>query len=202
MKRIVLFCLLVSVFASAEDPTRSEAAQATIEVVTLQQVDPTATVDSLRHLDFRNLHFHIFDEHGKSVLFVNQRNGKSESKWTAQNGSDWLRLDWVRFFGEESEFAVTSLSWVTTGGSASDYGLVQVFTLRDRHPIVIQQLLFNMRGCGTSSRLSIHPLLLTIKGVHGWEHCCPKSLDVMTFNWVNGSFHRKAYRSMPLPESC
>lgn len=119
-----------------------------------------------------------------------------------RDGYDWLRLDGVRFLGESSEFAIVPFSWVTAGGSTSDFGVVQVFTLREGHPVVVQQILFNTRGCGASSQLSIRPLLLTIKGVHGWEHCCPKTLDVIKFRWTGGSFHLKSHHSVPLPETC
>lgn len=115
---------------------------------------------------------------------------------------DWLGLDWVRFVGEESKFAIASLSWVTAGGSSSSAGVVQVFTLREGHQVVIQQILFNTRGCGTSSELATHPLLLNIKGVHGWEHCCPKTLDVIKFRWAGGSIQVLSHRSVPLPETC
>jgi hypothetical protein len=118
------------------------------------------------------------------------------------DGYDWLRLDWVRFVGKSSEFAIISFSWVTAGGSTSDFGVVQVFTLRDGRPVVVQQILFNTRGCGASSQLSIRPLLLTIKGVHGWEHCCPKALDVINLCWTGRSFHLKSHHSVPLPATC
>ena len=172
-----------------------------MKVVTPDHVYATTT-ESLRRLDFHNLQFRIFDEHGKSMLAARLRNGKYESKWTPENGSNWLRLDWVRFVDEESHFAIASLSWVTTGGSSSDFGVVQVFTLREGHPVVVQQILFNTRGCGASSALTTHPLLLTVKGVHGWEHCCPKTIDVIKLNWAGGSFQRRSHRSVSLPETC
>jgi hypothetical protein len=197
----VLLWLLVGVFASAQNPPRRSELEPTVEVVTPDHVYATTT-ESLRRLDFHNLQFRIFDEHGKSMLAARLRNGKYESKWTPENGSNWLRLDWVRVVDEESQFVIASLSWVTTGGSASDFGIVEVFTLREGHPVVVQQILFNTRGCGASSALTTHPLLLTIKGVHGWEHCCPKTLDVIKFNWTGGSFQRRSHRSVSLPETC
>ena len=197
----VLLWLLVSVYASAQNAPRRSELKPTVEVVAPDHVYPTTT-ESLRSLDFHNLQFRIFDEHGKSMLVAKLRNGKSESKWTLENGSNWLRLDWVRFVDEESPLAFASLSWVTTGASASDFGVVQVFTLREGHPVVVQQILFNTRGCGASAALSFHPLLLTIKGVHGWEHCCPNTLDVIKFAWAGGSFQRTSHHPVPMPETC
>src|SRR5215472_6245629 len=174
----VLLWLLVSVFASAQNPVQHSEPEPTFEAVTPDHVYAT-TAKSLKRLDFLNLQFHVFDEHGKSLLTAKLRDGEYKSKWELENGYAWLGLDWVRFVGEESKFAIASLSWVTAGGSSSSSGVVQVFTLREGHPVVVQQILFNTRGCGTSSELSTYPLLLNIKGVHGWEHCCPKMLDVI-----------------------
>lgn len=176
-------------------------AEPTLEVVMPQHVC-AATTESLRSLDFRNLQFHVFDKSGKSILTAKLRNGKYQSKWTFEQGSDWLRLDSARFMGGHSEFAVVSLSWVITGASASDFGLVQVFALHEKHPVVVQQILFNVRGCGRSARISERTGALTIKGVHGWEHCCPKTLDVVTFRWTGSLFKRLSYESLPLPKVC
>src|SRR6516165_2108634 len=98
----VLLWLLVGVFASAENPPQLSESGPTVEVLAPDHVYPTTT-DSLRRLDFQNLQFRIFDEHGKSIMAAKLRNGKYESKWTLENGYDWLRLDSVRFSGEESE---------------------------------------------------------------------------------------------------
>jgi len=196
-----LLWLLVSVFTSAQTPLQHSDPEPTVEAVIPDHVYAT-TAKSLRYLDFRNLQFHVFDQQGKSLITAKLLNGKYQSKWTVQKGSNWLRLDWVRFLGEESEFAIVSLSWVTTGASSSDFGVVQVFVLREGHPVVVQQILFNTRGCGTSSELSGRPPLLSIKGVHGWEHCCPKMLDVIKFRWAGGSFQRLSHHSVPLPETC
>ena len=182
------------------EPQRVES-EPTLEVVTPQQMY-AATTESLSSLDFRNFQFHVFDKSGKAILTAKLRNGKYQSKWTSRDGSNWLRLDSVRFIGRHSEFAVISLSWVSTGASASDFGLVQVFALHEKHPVVVQQILFNVRGCGTSARISDHTGVLTIKGVHGWEHCCSKTLDVVTFCWTGSSFKRQSYESVPLPKVC
>jgi len=201
-----LVWLLVSLCAWARNPLQHSAPRPTVEVVNPNHVY-TVTTKSLRHLDFRNFQFHVFEDGGESTLTAKLRNGKYDSKecdrkWKMGDGYDWLRLDWARFVGKSSEFAIISLSWVTAGGSTSDFGVVQVFTLRDGHPVVVQQILFNTRGCGASSQLSIRPLLLTIKGVHGWEHCCPKTLDVLNFRWTGRSFHLKSHHSVPLPATC
>ena len=107
------------------------------------------------------------------------RNGKYDSKehdrkWRMGDGYDWLGLDWVRFMGENSEFAIVSFAWVTAGGSTSDYGVVQVFTLLEGHPVVVQQILYNIRGCPTSADLSTRLLLFTIRGVHGMGTLLPE----------------------------
>jgi hypothetical protein len=184
VKTVVFFFIVVSISAYVQGHANHEETKPTVEIVTPQHVNSSITTDSLQHLDFRNLQFNIFDEHGRAIVSTKLRNGKYKSK------SDWLRMDWVHFLGETSDSAVVSLSWVATGVSASDSGIVQVFTLRDGHPVVVQQISFNTRGCGTSSIFSSDHVLLTIRGEHGWEHCCPKTLDVVTFGserWVISS---------------
>jgi hypothetical protein len=197
-----LLWLLAGVWACAKNPPQDSDSAATVEVVNPNHVY-RVTAKSLRQLDFRNFQFHVFDEDGESTLVAKLRNGKYDSKehdrkWKMGDGYDWLGLDWVRFVGENSEFAIVSFAWVTAGGSTSDYGVVQVFTLREGHPAVVQQILYNIRGCPTSANLSTRLLLLTIRGVHGWEHCCPKTIDVVKFRWAGSSFKRKTHYSVPL----
>lgn len=203
---VFLLWLLVGICAWPKNPPRHLDSAPTVDVVTPNHVY-TVTTKSLRQLDFRNFRFHVFDENGEPELTAKLRNGKYDSKerdpkWRMGDGYDWLGLDWVRFMGENSEFAIVSFSWVTAGGSASDFGVVQVFSLREGHPVVIQQILFNTRGCGTSAGLSTRLLVLTVSGVHGWEHCCPNTLDVVKFRWTGNSFQRKNYNSAPLPTTC
>jgi hypothetical protein len=198
--------LVISPFAFAQTPPRRSQREPTVELATPDYVY-RSTIDSLTRLDFRNLSLHIFNARGESTLAAQLRNGRYDSKEHDRKGRfghgyDWLRLDWVRFLGENSDFAVISFSWVTAGASASDFGVVQVFTLRQGHPVVVQQLLFNTRGCGASAHFSTRLSHLTIKGVHGWDHCCPRTLDVIKFRWADGSFHQESHYSAPLPESC
>ncbi len=211
MKRaitVALFFVLSLAAVQAHKPVLEGSAELlqaesepTLEVVNPQHVYVPMT-QSLSSLDFRNFQFYIFDKSGKSMVRAKLHNGKYQSKWTLQQGSNWLRLDSVRFMGGHHEFAVVLLSWVTTGASASDFGLVQIFALDENRPVVVQQILFNVRGCGTSARISPRTGVLTIKGVHGWEHCCPKTLDVVTLRWSGSSFKRQSYESLPLPEVC
>ena len=202
----VLLWVLAGVFACAMNPPQPSDSNPTVEIVRPNHVY-TATNESLRQVDFRNFQFHIFDKNGASTLSARLRNGKydskkSDRKWKMGDGYDWLRLDWVRFAGKNSEFAIVSLSWVTAGGSTSDFGVVQVLTLLESQPVVVQQILFNTRGCGTSADLDTRLLLLTVTGVHGWEHCCPKTLDVIKFRWTGTSFKRESYHSIPVPKTC
>jgi hypothetical protein len=199
MLRLISLWLLVSISASTQNPPRHSELEPTVEVVTPDHVYATTT-DSLTRLDFRNFQFHIFDADGKTINTAKLRDGKYERKSTY--GFDSLDLDWVRFIGEQSHYAIVSLDCLSVGGSSSPFGVIQVFTLREKHPVVVQQISFNKRGCGTSSTLSTRPLLLTVKGVHGWEHCCPKTIDVVEFLWIGGSFKQKSYHFVPLPETC
>jgi hypothetical protein len=89
----------------------------------------------------------------------------------------------------EPEIAVAQFDLVETAGSSSDYGVVQVFRLKEDHLTVVQQILFNTRGnAKVGAAIDARSSTLTIRGVHGWEHCCPTELDVLRFRIDDGLF--------------
>ena len=154
---------------------------------------------TLQAVDHSNFDYNLFSNTGERLLLAEVRNGKYDSRPSQPYGSDWVRLEWVQFVGS---YAVVALSWVSTSGSSSDYGVVQVFALRHEHPVVVQQLMFNARGCGSRSTFDVAARKLTIKGVHGWEHCCPTTLDTVTYSWTGSSFTQQTVESIPIPSRC
>lgn len=163
------------------------------------------TVESLHAIDFRNFEFRIFNDDRKPMLTARLRHGSYKSGWNTQEGmSDDVGLNWIRFVGSsDSEYAVISLWWVEAAGSSSSYGIVQVFALQDKHPVVIQQIEFNTRNCQTAeASFAAANGVLTVKGVHGWEHCCPRTLDVVTFRWTGSRFQQRSAKSVPMSPEC
>jgi hypothetical protein len=154
---------------------------------------------SLKELDFPNLDLRVFDEKGQPELVAELRSGIYKKNWSVEQGSDWIRLDSVDFVPSE-EYAIVKLSRTSTGMSSSDFGLDQVFVLRSQHPVAVQQIKFNTRGFGASVKFNANSEVLTIKGVPGWEQCCPKTLDIVTYKFIGDGFSQTVVPRLPMPE--
>jgi hypothetical protein len=149
----------------------------------------------MRQLDLKNSDVIIFNGKGEPELKARLRAGKYEGPLAV--GSDWLRLNWLKILEGESEeptSAIAEFDRVVTAGSASDYGIVQVFHLDDDHLKVVQQFLFNTRGTSKAgSSYDAKTNVLAIRGVHRWEHCCPTQLDIVEFHFEGRVFKQTAY---------
>jgi hypothetical protein len=134
---------------------------------------------SIKDIDFRNVNLIIFDEAGKPELAAKLRKGKFEQNHRS-GGHEWVRIASVKYFGSPTngdQRALVSIDGVSAGGSSSSYGVLQVFGIVDEHPFVTQQIEYNRRGEGTGSLFDSQKGILRIEGVHGWEHCCPTTLE-------------------------
>jgi len=154
---------------------------------------------SFRNMNLEESDAVILGEKGRIALKAHLHKGRYEVQ--RKDSSDWLRLNWVKFPKSESaepENGVAYFDWVSTGASASDFGVVQVLQVNDGRIEIVQQIFFNTRG----SRKAVAVLdpetnALTITGVHGWE-CCKDQLDVVRFRFEGGRFKRISYRTIPL----
>jgi hypothetical protein len=157
------------------------------------------TVSSLRDLDFQNF-----------TLFW-YRNGKREPTAHLENGNftrrdetvggEYVTLDLVKVL-EVGQYAVIDVSWRNCGGSCSESGLVQVFKLQSAHPTVVEQINYGRHaaGCGATFDGASGILTVTGRSSEPSPNCCPKSLDVMTFEWDGKQLVFKAGRRDALPE--
>jgi hypothetical protein len=158
-------------------------------------------VKSIREIDFRNFELIIFGGRGKTNLVADLRHGIFQRNYT-DGCYDWLKLASVVYFDDasgEGQKALVMADWVSACGSSSDFGVAQVFGIANGQPIVLQQILYNERGGGAASSYSMKTSTLTIKSVHGWEHCCPTTLDVGTFKWNGSKFALTKTDSIPIP---
>jgi hypothetical protein len=158
-------------------------------------------VKSIREIDFRNFALIIFGGRGKTNLVANLRNGIFQRNYPS-GCYDWLKLVSVAYFddaGAGGQKAIVMVDWASACGSTSDFGVVQVFGVVNGQPAVLQQILYNERGGGATSSYSMKTSTLTIKSVHGWEHCCPTTLDVGTFKWNGSRFALTRIDSIPIP---
>ncbi len=102
-----------------------------------------------------------------------------------------------------AEHALLATNWVSCGASCNSHELVQVFELRDARPVLVQQIDFDSDARGTGATFDDRLLTLKISGRSNEEspHCCPKSLDVITYRWEGRQFVQKSYKRIGVPPS-
>jgi len=160
------------------------------------------TVPSLQDADFRNLTacWHRSDLRRSVQL----RNGTFQQNY--DGGSDYVAVDLIRLFkppGATEDRAVIDILWRSCGGSCSDNGLLQVFELRSGHPTVVEQIRYGRHAPNTGAILNTDSRILTITGRSSEPspNCCPRSLDVMDFEWDGKEFHFKSSKRVALPDA-
>ena len=75
--------------------------------------------------------------------------------------------------------------------------------LRDNHPVLMQEFDFDANALGTGATFDGKSQTLTITGRSAEESpdCCPKSLDVVSYQWDGQQFVQSSYKRMPAPSS-
>ena len=190
---LVLAALAFGTWGAAEGPTFS---------ICYPHYKYLRAVDSLSAVDFHNFNLILFDDDGRRMLLAKLQDGTFEHKYKV--GGDWVKVASIQYWSPEKTGppkALLRADYVETGASSSDFGLVQVFELTEGHPVVLQQILFNTRGEGADSAFDSKKGVLKIRGVHGWEHCCPTTLDVGTFKWNGSGFALTESKSIPMPSA-
>jgi len=148
------------------------------------------SVSSLHDVDFRDLRvFWFAGERPDSGAKLQDGTFKRKSK----GGYEEVHLDLVEFFDSPDggpEHAVIDLEWKDCGGSCAVVGRVQVFELQSGHPVVVQEIEYDRHAPGTGAHFDPHSKVLTVTGRSSEPspNCCPKSLDVMTFEWDGKEF--------------
>ena len=159
---------------------------------------------SIGDVDFKNLtvFWHRGDKPARSARLLN---GTFEQKYEHGRGKE-VTVDLVQSVvlpGETERRAVIDILWRSCGGSCSDYGLVQVFELRSGHPTVIEQITYERHAPNTGAELDKGSRILTVTGRSSEPsaNCCPKSLDVMTFEWDGKEFAFKSSKRVALADT-
>ena len=156
------------------------------------------TVSSLRELDFRNLtvFWHRTD---KPEPAVQLKDGSFARRYEPGGGGD-VSLDLVKVL-EGGRYAVIDVMWRSCGGSCSENGLVQVFELVSGHPTVIEQIRYERHAPQTGASIDGSSRILTVSGRSSEPspNCCPRSVDVMTFQWDGKQFVFTTSRRDALP---
>jgi len=169
--------------------------------VTFPKYEYKQTMGSIRELDLRNLHLKIFDERGDVELSAALANGLYD--WIRRTdaekqcgSSEWVSLVGAHYFdfrGGEPQHALGSFYWVSTGGSSTDYGIVQVYDLKSNRLEVAQQILYFAKGPGTAATFDITSGTLTIRAR------LYDRLDIIAFSWVDSHFTKKSLKTIPRP---
>ena len=102
-----------------------------------------------------------------------------------------------------AEHALLATNWLSCGASCNSHEIVQLFELRGANPVLVQQISFDSDAGGTGANVDDNSLTLTITGRSNEDspHCCPKSLDVVTYRWAGQQFVQSSYKRVPVPDS-
>jgi len=191
--------------ASTESQTDRRPLAPSVRVTSLayKYAEPRA-LRSIRDVDFRNLRVVVFDAEGKPAGRFPLRNGLLERS-TVVGGEDLDLGDVYYFKGahNENEKALVELSWLSCGGSCSQSGYLLVFELRRGELFAIQQITYDLQAPGALDRFFPQSAVLTVLGrtADDSPHCCPKSLDEVTFDWTRNGFQVRSVQRLLLLKS-
>jgi hypothetical protein len=195
----VVWLLLLPSLLAPSGTWGQKKTSATVDIYFPNYSYPDA-VASLSALNPKNTELVIFGENGTTDIRAPLRNGTYEKRHK-EGGGDAVEFEWMKPIGSDpgnANFSVAYYTWVTRAGSSSDYGVVQLLQVVDGHVKVVQQILFNLRGSKAAGAFfDAKSNSLKIRGVHGWEHCCPTELDVLRFHFENDLFKQVSYRTVP-----
>ena len=149
-------------------------------------------------VDFRNIR--MFGENaGWTAHLKNGRyERKSDSGYESAKVNQVHCLDRLESVGQH---ALVMTNWQDCGGSCTSIGVVQVFVVRERHPVIIQQFVFDDHAKGTGASFDEKSLTLTVTGRtdDNSPNCCAKSLDVVRYEWRGSKFVRRTFKRIPAP---
>jgi hypothetical protein len=108
-----------------------------------------------------------------------------------------MALDSIYYLNErpssEGGSALALYSWFSAGGSSSQGGTAQVFTVSDGHLRSTQKIDWDTHFQAGQPTQSFDPSTntLVIRSAHyipGDAHCCVSAMDIVTFRWDGARF--------------
>ena len=153
---------------------------------------------SIRKVDFRNLRFPVLDAGGRPAGSVSFKNGRYKSNSDPDDHYS-EELDSVYYLPGTSSSpskggsALVLYSWLDGGGSSSQGGTAQLFTVSDGHLQSLQKIGWDTHFQAGQPTDSFDPRTntLVIRSAHyipGDAHCCVSAMDVITFRWDGNLF--------------
>lgn len=156
--------------------------------------------EPIRKVDFANLYY--FDGDGKNGDLFQLRHGGVKLKY-AENGGEEVHLDHVYYFRSstaDQEAALVQPESFSYGGSSSQDCVLLVFQIDDGALVTTQKLRFDLQaeGTGVSFDQASNTLTVRARTADDSAHCCPKSVDMVTFAWIGKAFKEKSHRTIPI----
>jgi len=181
--------LATGVAAQSHPKPKAATTTPTFETTAPNYVYPQ-TIGSMLEFDTKNAALVLFDSAGKPATTAKLLNGVFEDH-QKDGGYTNIRFNdyqYFEYFNEQPNHALASIVWSTTGPSGtSSVGLLQVFEVRDGHPVATQQIRFNRMGEGVGVTFNAETLSLTVRGIHGWERG-GADIDIGKFRWDGKKF--------------
>jgi len=158
-------------------------------------------VDSIRKVDFKNFRYSVVE--GETHSSFRLRDGKFKRRFDV--GGEEISLDHVFYFRGNSagpEWALVQLDWISAVGSSTGEGVLQVFKFEDKVLFMTQQLTYDLHARGTGMDFNPKSGTLTVRARTNDDspHCCPRSLDIVTYRWDGKSFKQKSHKRIPAEE--
>jgi len=149
-------------------------------------------------VDFRNSH--MFGENTDWSADLKDGNYARQQ----DNGYESARIEHVFCVGGKNGrgmYALVASDWLDCGGSCTRLGVVQLFTLRDSHPVITQQFVFDSHAVGTGASFDAKRLALTITGRSddGSPNCCAMNFDIVTYEFREDKFVQRCYKRVRAP---
>ena len=149
-------------------------------------------------LDFRNIR--MFGENAGWTARL--KDGKYERK--VDSGYEAAKINQVNCLDRKEsggQHALVTANWLDCGGSCTSIGVVQVFVVREDHPVITQQFVFDSHAKGTGATFDEKSLILTIIGRTDDDspNCCAKNLDVVRYQWNGSRFTRRSFKRVAAP---
>jgi hypothetical protein len=154
--------------------------------------------DDVCAIDFPNIQMFGENENWSAPLKNGKYERQSHSKYVS------ARLDHTFCLKDKdgAQRALVTTKWVACGSSCTSAGIVQLFELRGKQPVITQQLVFDAHAEGTGATFDEKSLTLTITGRSDDQspNCCAQNFDVVTYRWQGSEFEQASYERLPAPE--
>jgi hypothetical protein len=141
----VLFAIGLAAQQRAKSKPALKASGPPTFEVTFPNYPYPQTLASMLEFDTKNAPLALFDSAGKPVTTARLQNGVFEDR-QKDGGYTNIRFtdyQYFEYFKEQPNHALASISWSTAGASTTSVGMIQIFEVRDGHPVVTQQIRYN-----------------------------------------------------------